>query len=123
MKFENSRKNLKLVYHENGIEQEMDNSIIFREFAGLSVYGNYLIKNGRFFYFRYKTFFIEPYSYKTLLKLEFKSLILTLIKNTQITNTLEYLSLEGNKITVVKYDKENYKNQDTSFQNLKYTTE
>ena len=51
---------------------------------------------------------------------EFKSLILTLIKNTQITNTLEYLSLEGNKITVVKYDKENYKNQDTFFQNLKY---
>ena len=48
---------------------------------------------------------------------EFKSLILTLIKNTHITNTLEYLSLEGNKITVVKYDKENYKNQDTFFQN------
>ena len=50
----------------------------------------------------------------------FKSLILNLINNTHITNTLEYLSLEGNRITVVKYDKENNKNQNKYFQNLKY---
>ena len=51
--------------------------------------------------------------------LGFKSLISALIKNPNITNTLEYLSLEGNRITVVKYDKEDNKNQNQFFQNLK----
>ena len=49
----------------------------------------------------------------------FKKLILTLIKNPHITNTLELLSLEGNRITVVKYDKDNNKYQNKFFQNLK----
>lgn len=73
-KDEKSTLNLRLVYHEDGNELVMDNHIIFREFAGLSLYGNYLIKNDRIFYFRGRTFYVEPYSYKTMVKLEFKSL-------------------------------------------------
>ena len=49
----------------------------------------------------------------------FQLLISSLIKNPNITNTLEYLSLEGNRITIVKYDKEDNKNQNQFFQNLK----
>ena len=49
----------------------------------------------------------------------FKDLISSLIKNPNITKTLEYLSLEGNRITVVKYDKDDNKKQDQFFQNLK----
>ena len=52
--------------------------------------------------------------------LGFKALILCLIKNESITNTLEYLSLEGNKITMIRYDSENGKFQDRYFQNLKW---
>ena len=40
-------------------------------------------------------------------------------KNPNVTNTLEHLSLEGNRITIVKYDKEDNKNQNQFFQNLK----
>ena len=47
----------------------------------------------------------------------FKTLILTLISNQAITNTLEYLSLEGNRITMIRYDKDHNKFQDTYFQN------
>ena len=71
---ERSLMDIKLVYHEDGNELEMDNQIQFREFAGLSFYGNYLIKDDRICYFRGRTFHIEPYSYKTMVKLELKSL-------------------------------------------------
>ena len=50
----------------------------------------------------------------------FKTLILTLISNPAITNTLEYLSLEGNRITMIRYDKDHNKFQDTYFQNLNH---
>lgn len=74
---ENEVSNLtfKLVYDDDDFHIAMDNSIIFREFAGLSSLGNYLIKNGRIIYFRGKTFYVQPYSYLKVLKLEFKSII------------------------------------------------
>ena len=50
----------------------------------------------------------------------FKLLISSLIKNPNITNTLEYLSLEGNRITKVKYNREDNKKQDNFFKNLKF---
>ena len=49
----------------------------------------------------------------------FKSILLSLIKNKNITETLEYLSFEGNRITTVKYDKDNNQIQDQFFNNLK----
>ena len=52
--------------------------------------------------------------------LSFKALLLCLIGNESITNTLEYLSLEGNKITMVRYDNEHSQFQDRYFQNLKW---
>lgn len=72
---EHSKLNIILVYHEDGNVVEMDNHILFREFAGLSVYGNYLIKDERIFFFRGRTFYIEPYAYKSMVKLELKSLL------------------------------------------------
>lgn len=71
---EQSRLDIKLCYHEDGQEMEMDNPILFREFAGLSEYGNYLAKNGRICRFSGRTFYIDPYSYKTMLKLGCKSI-------------------------------------------------
>ena len=53
----------------------MENSIIFREFAGLSKQGNYLIKDNKIILFRGKTFYILPYSYLKILKLELKTII------------------------------------------------
>ena len=50
----------------------------------------------------------------------FRVLIPILIANPYTSQTLENLSLEGNRITVVKYDAENAKIQDRFFQNLKY---
>ena len=70
-----SNLTFKIVYHDDDFHVEMDNSIIFREFAGLSNLGNYLIKDGRIILFRGKTFYIQPYSYLTVLKLEFKSIV------------------------------------------------
>ena len=49
----------------------------------------------------------------------FKSILLSLIKNKNITETLEYLSFEGNRITTVRYDKDNNQIQDQFFNNLK----
>ena len=74
-KNESSNLTFKIVYHDDDHHIEMDNSIIFREFAGLSSLGNYLIKDGRIISFRGKTFYIQPYSYMSVLKLEFKSLV------------------------------------------------
>lgn len=65
----------KIIYDDDERHIAMDNSIIFREFAGLSGLGNYLIKNGRIIYFRGKTFSIRPYSYLLVLKLELKSIV------------------------------------------------
>ncbi len=65
----------KIIYDDDERHIAMDNSIIFREFAGLSSLGNYLIKNGRIIYFRGKTFSIRPYSYLLVLKLELKSIV------------------------------------------------
>ena len=65
----------KIIYDDDERNIAMDNSIIFREFAGLSGLGNYLIKNGRIIYFRGKTFSIRPYSYLLVLKLELKSIV------------------------------------------------
>ena len=65
----------KIIYDDDERHIAMDNSIIFREFAGLSSLGNYLIKDGRIIYFRGKTFSIRPYSYLLVLKLELKSII------------------------------------------------
>ena len=70
-----SNLTFKIIYHDDDHHIEMDNSIIFREFAGLSALGNYLIKNDRIISFRGKTFYIQPYSYLSVLKLEFKSLV------------------------------------------------
>ena len=56
--------------------------------------------------------------YINMTDIGFKGLLSCLIKNPNITNTLEYLSLEGNKITTVKYDEEESKNQNTYFQKL-----
>ena len=50
----------------------------------------------------------------------FKALMLSFIENESITNTLEHLSLEGNKITMVRYDSAHSKFQDRYFQNLKW---
>ena len=55
-----------------------------------------------------------------LTDLGFKSLISSLIKNQSITKTLEYLSLEGNKISMVKYDNEHVSLQYKYFQKLKW---
>ena len=74
-KDEVSNLTFKIVYDDDEHHIAMDNSIIFREFAGLSSLGNYLIKNGRIIYFRGKTFSIRPYSYLSVLKLELKSLV------------------------------------------------
>ena len=49
--------------------------------------------------------------YINMTNMGFKLLISSLIKNPDITNTLEYLSLEGNRITIVKYDKKDNQNQ------------
>jgi len=57
--------------------------------------------------------------YINMTNMGFKLLISSLIKNQNIANTLEYLSLEGNRITTVKYDKEDNHNQNKFFQNLK----
>ena len=57
--------------------------------------------------------------YINMTNMGFKLLISSLIKNPDITNTLEYLSLEGNRITIVKYDKKDNQNQNKFFQNLK----
>ena len=72
--------------------------------------------------------FIENNNNLTSLSLEdinltdlgFKSLISSLIKNQSITKTLEYLSLEGNKISMVKYDNEHVSLQYKYFQKLKW---
>ena len=56
--------------------------------------------------------------YINMTDIGFKTLLLSLIKNPNITITLKYLSLEGNRITMVKYDNENGKKQNTFFQNL-----
>ena len=50
----------------------------------------------------------------------FKFLISSLIKNPNITNTLKYLSLEGNRITQVKYNRQDINNQAQFFQNLNF---
>lgn len=57
--------------------------------------------------------------YINMTDIGFKSLLLSLIKNPSISNTLEYLSLEGNRITMVKYEKEFVNSQNNFFQNLK----
>ena len=72
--------------------------------------------------------FIENNNNLTSLSLEdinltdlgFKSLISSLIKNQSITKTLEYLSLEGNKISMVKYGNEHVSLQYKYFQKLKW---
>ena len=72
--------------------------------------------------------FIENNNNLTSLSLEdinltdlgFKSLISSLIKNQSITKTLEYISLEGNKISMVKYDNEHVSLQYKYFQKLKW---
>ena len=72
--------------------------------------------------------FIENNNNLTSLSLEdinltdlgFKSLISSLIKNQSITKTFEYLSLEGNKISMVKYDNEHVSLQYKYFQKLKW---
>ena len=72
--------------------------------------------------------FIENNNNLTSLSLEdinltdlgFKSLISSLIKNQSITKTLEYLSLEGNKISMVKYDNEHVSLQYKYLQKLKW---
>jgi len=51
--------------------------------------------------------------------LGFESILSSLIKNPNITKTLEHLSLEGNRITTVKYDKDSSRIQDQFFNNLK----
>ena len=57
--------------------------------------------------------------YVNMTDIGFNTLLLSLIKNSNITNTLEYLSLEGNRITMVKYDRENNKIQNQYFLNLR----
>ena len=74
-KDEVSNLTFKIVYDDENHHVAMDNHIVFREFAGLSNLGNYLIKNGRIIFFRGRTFYIQPYSYSSVLKLEFKALI------------------------------------------------
>lgn len=70
-----STLNFKVIYHDEKDAVEMENSILFREFAGLSKQGNYLIKDNRIILFKGKTFYIIPYSYLKILKLEFKTII------------------------------------------------
>ena len=70
-----SKFNFALVYHDDETAIEMPNSLEFREFAGLSFIGNYLIKNDRTIFFRGKTFYIEPYSYSKMFELEAKSIV------------------------------------------------
>lgn len=72
---EKSTLNFKVIYHDEKGTVEMENSIIFREFAGLSKQGNYLIKDNKIILFRGKTFYILPYSYLKILKLELKTII------------------------------------------------
>ena len=71
--------------------------------------------------------FIENNKKLTFLSLEyinmtdigFKALLLSLVNNPDITNTLEYLSLEGNKITMIRYDKDTIRGQGEYFHKLK----
>ena len=71
--------------------------------------------------------FIENNKKLTSLSLEyinmtdigFKALLLSLVNNPDITNTLEYLSLEGNKITMIRYDKDTIRGQGEYFHKLK----
>ena len=72
---EKSSLTFKTVFSDGKNSVEMENNIIFREFAGLSVQGNYLIKDNRIIFFRLKTFYIMPYSYIKVLKLELKSIV------------------------------------------------
>ena len=72
---EKSIFNFKVIYHDENDTIEMENSIIFREFAGLSKQGNYLVKDNRIILFRGKTFYILPYSYLKILKLELKTIV------------------------------------------------
>jgi CDP-glycerol glycerophosphotransferase (TagB/SpsB family) len=74
-KNEVSNLTIKIIYDDDNHHIAMDNHIELREFAGLSSLGNYLIKNGRIISFRGRTFHIQPYSYSSVLKLEFKALV------------------------------------------------
>ena len=72
---EKSSLTFKTVFSDGNNSVEMQNNILFREFAGLSFQGNYLIKDNRIILFRIKTFYILPYSYIKVLKFEFKSIV------------------------------------------------
>lgn len=67
--------NFKLIYNENGESITMDNSILFRNLAGISLINNYFIKHNRILLFRVKTFYSMPYSYTKLIPLEIKTLV------------------------------------------------
>ena len=68
----------RVIYHENDERIVMENSIHFREFPGISILNNYFIKYSKIVYFRVKTFYIQPFSYKRMIELEAKSIIRTL---------------------------------------------
>ncbi len=62
--------NFRLVYNENGQKVVMYNRIGFRQFPGMSNFNNYFVKESKIIYFKLKTFYYEPFSYKRMLLLE-----------------------------------------------------
>ncbi len=66
--------NFRLVYTENGENIVMDNRIGFRQFPGMSNFNNYFVKESKILYFKLKTFYLEPFSYRRMLPLEAFSL-------------------------------------------------
>ena len=57
----------------NGLE--MSNHIIFREFAGISRLGNYMVKHSRILLFQGRTFYLTDYSYSKMLLYEAKTFV------------------------------------------------
>ena len=125
----NTKKNKKInlttlnIKNFSSLNPNLDKGVPLNKLKKIKIkYGAFIVIN------KISSLFIEKNNNLKSLSLEdvnmtdlgFKSLLLCLIGNESITNTLEYLSLEGNKITVAKYDSEYSKFQDRYFQNLKW---
>ncbi|WP_236951259.1 CDP-glycerol glycerophosphotransferase family protein [Methanosphaera sp. BMS] len=59
-----------VIYDENDVETIFTPGIGFRVPSGLTEFNTYFVKGSRIIFYRYKTIFIRPYSYSSMLKHE-----------------------------------------------------
>ena len=72
-KNENSKIEFRSIYEENGEKVIFDNNIKFRKFSGISIFGNYFVKENHMLLVLGKTFLIQPYSFGKMVKAELKN--------------------------------------------------